>query len=743
MRERNAGSSDPESGGIITGTLASQINFLLCLHFGNHVRGSVAAVYSIGGARTRVTPAGLIADALARQRGHLFLWVPVALSIGIAGYFAPKSEPALGYYAFIGGVTLLLLAGIGRLAEDWRPLCGLVALVLLGGLLAGARANLVSAPVMSYRYYGPVEGRIIGIDRSASDAVRLTLDRVVLRNMAPRETPVRVRVSLHGVQGFTRPEPGLTVILTGHLAPPPGPTEPGGFDFQRHAWFLRLGAVGYTRNPVLTLYPASHGAGGLFLHRLRMKISTAVQGSITGEAGAFAAAVITGDRAAIGQGTLADLRASNLAHLLAISGLHMGLLTGFIFAALRYALALVPFLALRLPVKKIAAVVALLAGAAYLALSGGNVATERAYVMVAVMFVAVLLDRRALTLRAVAVAAVIVLLFHPEALGQPGFQMSFAATTALVAVFGAMRNWRGPELPRYLRPVFAVVVSSAVAGAATAPFAAAHFNRVADYGLIANLMSVPLMGLAVMPGAVLAACLAPFGLHGLGLAIMAPAIRWILGVAHWVASIDGAITHVPAPSPVVLPMLSLGALWVILWQGRWWTRGAGLVPVVAAFIFWAGTDRPDLLISQTGGLIGLMTDKGRALNKGKGEGFAAASWLENDGDAGLQPLAFARGGFDGDKGVLRFQVGTSPFTHLSGRGAAARVEEACDGSAFVVLAAENKLASPACQIVDRNKLKQTGAIAVFSHEGKIKLIAARDVTGNRLWNSKAIRAGAN
>ncbi len=86
--------------------------------------------------------------------------------------------------------------------------------------------------------------------------------------------------------------------------------------------------------------------------------------------------------------------------------------------------------------KKVAAVGALAAGAAYLALSGGNVATERAFVMVAVMFLAVLMDRRALTLRAVAVAAIIVLSLRPEVLPEPGFQMSFAATTALVAVFG-------------------------------------------------------------------------------------------------------------------------------------------------------------------------------------------------------------------------------------------------------------------------------------------------------------------
>ena len=135
------------------------------------------------------------------------------------------------------------------------------------------------------------------------------------------------------------------------------------------------------------------------------------------------AAIMSGDRSGMGQDTLRNLRSSNLAHLLAISGLHMGLLTAFVFAVVRCGLVLIPGVGLRWPVKRIAAVAALAAGAFYLALSGGNVATERAFIMVAVMFVAVLLGRRALTLRAVAMAAIIVLILHPNALMGPGFQM--------------------------------------------------------------------------------------------------------------------------------------------------------------------------------------------------------------------------------------------------------------------------------------------------------------------------------
>ena len=231
----------------------------------------------------------------------------------------------------------------------------------------------------------------------------------------------------------------MRVMTTGHLSPPSGPVEPGGFDFQRHAWFGQLGAVGYTRVPLIGLAVAAED-WKLWVFQIRMTISARVREVITGDVGGFAAAVTTGDRSGMSQEALSDLRASNTAHLLEISGLHMGLLSGFVFASLRLFLIFLPYLGPRIAARKIAAGGALLIAAAYLALSGGNVATERAFIMVADALIAIMLNRRAISLRAVAIAATIVLVLRPEALLGPGFQMSFAATTGLVAVFGWMRD---------------------------------------------------------------------------------------------------------------------------------------------------------------------------------------------------------------------------------------------------------------------------------------------------------------
>ena len=675
-----------------------------------------------------------IINALDRQRGHLFQWVPVCLSFGVGGYFLMPLEPTARDLWMITGAVVVGIFLALIISAQFRPLVWMLVLVGVGAMLVAVRAHDVAAPVLGFRYYGPIEGRITKVDRSQSDMVRLTLDRVVLKRTHPARTPKFVRVSMHGQQGFIDPEPGLTVMMTGHLAPPSGPVEPGGFDFQRMAWFDQLGAVGYTRTPVLALYPVERGQAGLFLHRLRARIARYVQISVPGEDGAFAAALMTGDRSGVGQPTLEALRVSNLAHLLAISGLHMGLLTGSVFAAIRYGLALWPWVALRWPTKKVAAIGAMAAGAFYLALSGGNVATERAFVMVATMFVAILFDRRALTLRAVALAAVIILIFRPESLTEPGFQMSFAATTGLVAVFGAIRHWNGPRLPKWMRPVLAVVISSAVAGLATAPVSAAHFNRIADYGLIANLLAVPLMGIVVMPAAVLTACLWPLGLAWIGLWIMEPAIHWILGVAHHVAGLEGALSHVPSPSGIVLPLFAFGMLVIILWQGR--ERFVGLVPVIAAFWLWAGAERPAILISETGGLVGVMGDQGRVLNKAKGEGFAAQSWLENDGDGATQDIAALRPGFSGTRGDLRYDLTQNALVHLSGRDAALGVTAACETAALVVLAGQAETVPTGCFVLDRGELADLGAVALFWEGKGFRVLGSKAKAGQRLWNTR-------
>jgi len=674
-------------------------------------------------------PAEAAASPLQPARAGLFPWIAVMVGCGVGLWFSMTVEPGLGSYTVAAAIFVAAIPLWLRGPETLYPLVIALAALSAGWLSAGVRAQMVAAPMLEFRYYGPVEGRIVWIDRSQSDALRLTLDRVVLREVAPDRTPVRVRVSLQVDQPWLNPAPGQVVILTASLAAPEGPVEPGGFDFRRLAFFDRLGAVGYTRTPVLLLEEPAGGA--LPIDRLRRYLTTAMLDRMNGQAGAFAAGAMTGDRSAITKDTVQALRDSSLAHLLAISGMNMAFLTAFVFALLRYGLALVPYVALRLNTEKVAAVVSLCVAAFYLLLSGANVATERAFIMIAVFLGAILLDRRALTLRSVAVAGLILLLYKPESLLEPGFQMSFAATIALIVGFAALDSsiYR-QRLPRWMMPVFTLVLSSLIGGLATAPYAAAHFNRFTDYGLLANLLTVPVMGALIMPGGAIAALLAPLGLAALPLWVMEQGALWILFVAHWIAGLEGSVTGIPAPGPLVLPLLTLGAIWLILWRGR--LQLAGIAPVAAALGLWLLVERPALLISGDGKLVGLAGPEGRVLSAATGGGFAAESWLENDGDLVGQSFSAEREGFTGPKGERWFLLGEANAVSLTGKAATDKLGAACATGALVILAGVGEDTPKGCRLIDDTLLLQTGPLAIWSEGTRLRIVPTRQA--RRLWS---------
>lgn len=213
-------------------------------------------------------------------------------------------------------------------------------------------------------------------------------------------------------------------------------------------------------------------------------------------------------------------------------------------------------------------------------------ATQRAFVMIAVMLIAVVFHRRALSLRSVAFAACVILVMRPDALRGQGFQMSFAATTALVVVF----QWwsRQSERPKLsiVKWAISVVRSSFIEGISATAFAAMHFNQILHFGLLANLLSVPLMGVLVTPSAVVSFVLMLFGLGSVGFLGAHIGLQWIVLVAGSFSGFAGATSGVITPQTWVMGVFVLSALFVILWQGdRKWLGLSGVI------IFFAWLDQ--------------------------------------------------------------------------------------------------------------------------------------------------------
>ena len=686
---------------------------------------------------------------LVAERERWSLWLPVLFGAGVAAYFALSIEPP----AWLAPIWCL--ASIGLIARFRRHLAGL----LVGAAMAAAgagffaiqwRVSLVAAPVIAKRI-GPVAltGRVLSVeDREVG--YRATIRPATIGRVAADRLPARVRVTVR--QAAAAVEPGDWIELRAILSPPPAPSAPGAFDFQRHAWFMRLGAVGFAVSPPRRVAPPAHArdqVGGDFrigVDRLRRDLSARIRAARPGAAGAVAAALMTGDRGAIPAPVIAAMRDSGLAHLLAISGLHMGLLAGFLFIAVRGALALWEWAALAWPIKKWAAMAALVGAFGYLLLAGATIPTQRAFVMCAIVLVAVMVDRRPISMRLVAWAAVAVLVATPEAVLNVSFQMSFAAVVALVAVY---ETW-APTIGRWRRGagwlrrgaiyLFGVALTTLIAGLATGVFAVYHFNRFVDYGLIANLVAVPVMGFWIMPMAVVTFVALPLGLEQPALAVMGGGIELVIGLARTVSAWPGAVTLTPAWPAAALVAVAAGGLWLCLWRGRW--RRLGIFGIAGGLAVLFVADRPDILISGDGKLIGVRAvDGGLMVSERRGSKFARETWLRRDGLAAAAP--WPERGASGDG---RLRCDTLGCIYRAGGWVAALPRDAkalaedCRVADLVVSAVPVRGRCPSARLViDRFDLWRDGAHAIRLGRRSIEWQSVNRLRGNRPW---VLRPGA-
>jgi len=675
------------------------------------------------------------AAALAAERGRWFLWSPVLLGLGIAGYFALPLEPAV-WLGPAASACLGLGAWLLRDRTVAAPLTLVLLLLAFGFALASLRTATVAAPVLQKRL-GPVwvSGRVVAATVHG-DGWRLTLEASRIDRQSPAEKPERVRISVASV-----PEAGIAVgdqvRLLAILMPPPAPAAPGAFDFARQAWFERLGAVGFAVGTAEVLPDEAAWGPRVTLGRVRQALSARIRDALPGTSGAIAAALMTGDRGAIPESTWAAMRGSGLAHLLAISGLHIGLVASLLYFGLRGALAGVERLALRRPIKKWAALAAALGAFAYLELTGATVPTQRSFLMVALVLLAILTERSALSMRTVAWAALAILALAPESLLSVSFQMSFAAVVALIATYEALgprfAAWRRQAgwARRGLLYLAGVAVTTVVAGTATMPFAAYHFSEVTHYGLAANLLAVPLMALWIMPWAVVAYMAAPLGLDGLALAPMGWGIEAMLAIAETVAGWPGAVSRLPAPPAVALALIGLGGLWLCLWRLRW--RWVGVAVVALGVGLGLSARPPDLLIDGDGRLAAVRLAEGGLDFTRDADGYRSQSWLRRVG-----AFAPASDGFACDRlGCVAVRSGRTVAYVADERALA----EDCRRADIVLSAVPIRPRCPSAGlVVDRFDLWREGAHAVWLSGEGMEVRTAAEFRGDRPWSPTRGRA---
>ncbi len=552
---------------------------------------------------------------------------------------------------------------------------------------------------------------------------RVTLRDVSLDGRPPLARTVRLRLRAGDPAG---PSPGDLLDVRALLRPPPPPAYPGAWDMRRDAFFAGIGGYGFAVGPA-TLH---HAAGTADWRALRAAIADRVLAALPGDRGAIAAVLLTGLGGAIPSIERQAFQDSGLAHLLAVAGLHVGIVMGLFFGLVRYGLAAIEWVALRVDVRRLAAVTALAAGGFYCVLTGAHVPILRSFAMASVVVLGLLTGRPALTIRTLAVAAVVVMLMAPEAVMGVSFQMSFAAVLALVAGAEAMRPfwaWTGERgWGRIGRCGIGLFTTSLLAGTASLPFACYHFGRAALFYVPANLVAVPLTAFWVMPWCLASLFLMPWHAEALALAPAGWGIGGLVAIARDVASWPGAVLPARQMPPGSILLIAAGLFWLGLWRSK--LRLAGMAAIIAGGLlawFWPA---PDLVVGAETRVIAahvgpeVLTETGRGASRFERE-MPDRVW-------GLPATAFPLVG-DAASGAVRCSAYACDIRLAGGLARLLRdpgSPDDCRGIALVVAPFAMRGECAGVPQLDREQVWRRGAAAIWLEQGRV---AMRFADGNR------------
>jgi competence protein ComEC len=661
-------------------------------------------------------------DWVEPERGRFFLLLPVAMGAAILAYFALAAEPPLWLGPAFLAVALLALAAGWR-----RPDTRFAAMLALMAAIGFARAEWRTAampPLLDLpRGAITLTGKIIAVD-TLPNGQRVTLADPGA-NGVPE--PRNIRVKLRPADP-AQLAPGDAVTLRALLFKPDRPAYPGGWDSGRDEFFENLGASGFALGDITIVQSAPSGSFAITLRTLRERIATTILATLPVQTGSIAVTLLTGFEQDIPVQEHQAFISAGLAHLLAVAGLHVGIVMGLAFGATRWLLTRSERLTLHWPVKSIAAGAALVAGILYAGLTGAHLPILRSLAMASLVTLGVAAGRRAVSLRGLAIAAVLIMLFTPEAVVGVSFQMSFSAVAALISGYAAARgmfaqlNEAVSHHRRMAAHLAALFYTSLLAGAASMPFAAYQFQQIQPYWIFANLVAVPLTALWVLPLGLLTLALMPLGLAPLALIPMGWGIALIVACANLIATWPDAMLRVtPMPAAAIL-LYAAGLAWLCIWRHR--KRFFGPPLMLAALLVYAATKPPDALVSPDARLIALRAPTGFLLLRAKkASAFTLAQWQPVWGGAALTPF---------DSGPCAGQ----PTCQIGAILVALTAPDACPAGAPLVLSPEplrGACDAPGRVVVDRFTVWRLGAVAAWVSPNGVRLRTDKDVEGTRPW----------
>lgn len=702
-----------------------------------------------------VNPVSFPLTSFLDERERWFLWVPVFIGGGIAGYFSLATEPPLW---LLGTAPLLFLAFlVSRHRFDIAlPIAACLLACALGFNAAQIETRLISRPMLT-KAMDPVSitGTLMRAE-ALPEGARLTLKKPSIQGIEKEDRPLLLRIKVKTPYAEL-PEAGSRVNLWGPLWPPNDSALPNGYDFRRQAFFKQIGGTGLSYVPPRTYearYPPPFLWDGvaILFEKARNALILATFARLNGNERDMTAALLSGSQTSIDKDVMEDMRASGLSHLLSISGVHVSMMALLIYVPLRFFFALFPHFALRWPIKKIAAFIAIIATGLYTCLVGADAPTVRSALMTGLVFFAIMMDRRAMSLRLVALAACAIMLTTPSAMMGASFQMSFAAVLAMIAayekridllVFSGLIPSESPWMKRAVFYLRDIVVTSLIATAATTPFTIFHFQTFSFYGVFANMLAIPLTTLWIQPCLLLIYLAAPLGLANIFIDGAGWGTAQLIALAQTVAQWPYSQIPFPPMPSWSFGTLLLGGLWLCLWKTAW--RYIGLAAIIVGCLYPLFVTRPHIYISDDKPVWAVsLRDRRLAVYGKRKEDFTTGQWLQHHGtkdavylnrksmeDAALEELSC-----DEEFCAYRPPVSSSAplVIFLHNEATQATVDKACQKNDIILVSFEPL---PNCSnpraVISADRLEKQGSHTITFDKDTFKIISARPEEVHRPW----------
>jgi len=697
-----------------------------------------------------MNPASFLLNAFLDDRERWPLWLPILLMLGLALYFALPMEPPRVLLAFS---PLLFALFILQRHRPYAPLVLASFLALsLGFNAAQIETGLAQAPMLKTSYAPVALFGTLERAEPLADGARLTLAHIWTHELPKDQRPLRLRIKTK-ILFKDVPPAGSRLHLWGPLWPPNDAAMPDGYDFRRQAFFKQLGGTGISYVEPLVVKNKDPVSGrplslGSFFDPMRRRLILETTALLPDPQQAMTAALLSGSQTGIGRPVMDAMRASGLSHLLSISGVHVSMMALLVYLPLRFLLALIPWITLRFPIKKIAAFGAIVATTAYTLLVGADPPTVRSALMTGIVFFAVMTDRKAMSLRLVALAAAAIMLVAPSATMGASFQMSFAAVLAMVAAYEkkldeTIREGLSLDLPRWVtkagHALKDIILTSLIATAATTPFTIFHFQTFNFYGVAANMIGIPLTTLWIMPCLLLIYITLPLGLAAPFIKAAGWGVALLIKLAETVAAWPYATIPMPAMPTLAFGLLIGGGLWLCLWRRSW--RYLGLLPILAGCCYPLFTTTPSVFIADDAPVWAVQLEDGTMAVFGKRkENFVTAQWrqrLRQPDVLYFTPRALPENlpelSCDETMCLYEKEGKTIAFVLPPDKKAAEPVAPFCP-VADVIVSYDDLTGCTASIVIDKASLEEKGAHSLTFDDGRMIVDTVRQKQGQRPWS---------